>query len=509
MPKKQIIGLLIIPVLFFLIYFQVFFANYVYTDEANQVWHNNDGLNYTMFTVQGRWLTGLLSNKLFAWVSTIANIKYVRIFSFAGWILVVILWQFIFSKWVNALHIDKRLALLMNFYIVCCIPVSISIGWASCMQLFPAVGAGLLSGHLLFKSLFKKEGDISIPFFTSICSLILGIISLFFYQSAFGVFLLPFFIYYLKKQPARPGKTIIVAVLFYLFVYVVYYFLFNYCLKLSGMQPVNRAGISTDVIGKLSFLFSDPLPSAFSANILYTARSIFSQILAPLMMAGWAISVFIRYKKTGIVNALLHIVIVLSFLVLIYLPSMVVLENFASYRTLFAFNLAVFYLVTDQVLFFLKKQAGRKIFIYTTCIFLLATGFYNFNYQFVNPAKAERKAFISFMNKNVKTDLETVYFIRSDKFLFNSFFYTLPYKDEFGLPSTNKDWVPESLVKQYIFESTGNRSIAEKIKVIQFADTSEYNNAKIQLSGNDLLIDMNKIFRDYMNEKKQHNTSGK
>ena len=127
----------------------------------------------------------------------------------------------------------------------------------------------------------------------------------------------------------------------------------------------------------------------------------------------------------------------------------------------------------------------------------------------MNPAKAERKAFISFMNKNVKTDLETVYFIRSDKFLFNSFFYTLPYKDEFGLPSTNKDWVPESLVKQYIFESTGNRSIAEKIKVIQFADTSEYNNAKIQLSGNDLLIDMNKIFRDYMNEKKQHNTSGK
>ena len=164
MPKKQIIGLLVIPVLFFLTYFQVFFANYVYTDEANQVWHNNDGLNYTMFTVQGRWLTGLLSNKLFTWVSTIANIKYVRIFSFTGWILVVILWQFIFSKWVNALHIDKRPVLLMNFYIVCCIPVSISIGWVSCMQLFPAVGAGLLSGHLLFKSLFKKKATSVFPF---------------------------------------------------------------------------------------------------------------------------------------------------------------------------------------------------------------------------------------------------------------------------------------------------------------------------------------------------------
>ncbi len=44
--------------------------------------------------------------------------------------------------------------------------------------------------------------------------------------------------------------------------------------------------------------------------------------------------------------------------------------------------------------------------------------------------------------------------------------------------------------------------MAEKIKVIQFADTGEYNTAKIQISNNDLLIDMNKVFSNYMNERK-------
>ncbi|MEJ0105806.1 MAG: hypothetical protein WDO19_26085 [Bacteroidota bacterium] len=106
------------------------------------------------------------------------------------------------------------------------------------------------------------------------------------------------------------------------------------------------------------------------------------------------------------------------------------------------------------------------------------------------------------MKKNISPGLQTVYFIRADQSMFSRFFHTHTYKDEFGLPSTNKDWVPEPLVKQYLFESTGNRSMAEKIKVIQFADTGEYNTAKIQISNNDLLIDMNKVFSNYMNERK-------
>jgi hypothetical protein len=78
--------------------------------------------------------------------------------------------------------------------------------------------------------------------------------------------------------------------------------------------------------------------------------------------------------------------------------------------------------------------------------------------------------------------------------MFNSFYHTLPYKDEFGAPSTSRDWVPEPLIKQYLLETTGNRKLSEKIKIVQFADSVEFNKAKVQLSPGDLLIDMNKIF---------------
>ena len=133
------------------------------------------------------------------------------------------------------------------------------------------------------------------------------------------------------------------------------------------------------------------------------------------------------------------------------------------------------------------------------CLFLIITGFYNYNFQFVNPVKTEHKAFITFMNKNMNAEIDTVYFIRADRFLFSDLFHIRPYKDEFGAPSTNKDWVPEPLVKQYLFESKGNRKQSENIKVIQFADQADFNNSKIQLLKGDLLIDMNKVVRDYMN----------
>lgn len=138
--------------------------------------------------------------------------------------------------------------------------------------------------------------------------------------------------------------------------------------------------------------------------------------------------------------------------------------------------------------------------VYLLCFFLSITGYYNFNIQFINPLKTEYAAFTDFMNKNWKADKQTVYFIRADQFLFNPFYKTLTYKDEFGLPSANKDWVPEPLIKQYVLESTGNRKLAEAIKVIQFADSAEFNKPHDQLTKNDLLLDMNKVFHEHKNK---------
>ncbi len=201
------------------------------------------------------------------------------------------------------------------------------------------------------------------------------------------MFLLPFLIHYLNEQKIKPGKIVITGLLSYCIVIFIYFLVFKFYIAVNQLPQNDRVRINTDILRKLSFLFSDPLPMAFSVNLLYSSRSIFSQIIAPLMMAAWAVSIFIRFKKDKIYESGTRIIIILLFLILIYLPSMLAVENFASYRTLFVFNLAVFYLLIDQLFFFVTKERVKSLATYMICIFLIITGFYNFNFQFVNPLK--------------------------------------------------------------------------------------------------------------------------
>lgn len=500
MQKKQPIGLFLILLIFPLLYFQVFTAKYFFSDDIHQLWYNKYSSASAASASQGRWISGWVFDVSFGSISTVSQLRYLHIFSFISWILTTLLWFFIFTEWANKLNLDKKFNSLTTVFIACCIPAAIYIGWTSCIQLFIGICASLLSGHFLFTSLFKER---KLSAGTILLCTTTGIISLSTYQNTFGLFLLPFFIYYIQSQKSKPARTVITGIVSYCLIISLYFLIFRFYILINEISQSERTRISTDLLGKLSFLFSDPLPMVFSVNFLYSSRSIFSQVLAPLVMAAWAISLFIRFKKNKIYNTIGRLLFVLLLLVLIYLPSMVASENFASYRTLFALHLAVFYLLIDQLFFFIKEEKRKKYAMYSTCFFLVFTGFYNFNFQFVNPLKAEYEAFAVFMKKNMRIDRQTVYFIRADKFMFSPYYHTLPYKDEFGLPSTNKDWVPEPLIKQSVFELTGDRGKGEKIKILQFADTTEFNKANVQLSGNDLLIDINKIFSDYQKEK-QH-----
>jgi hypothetical protein len=495
MQEKQLAGFAPILLIFLLVYFQVFTANYFFSDDIHQLWYNKYASAYTASASQGRWISGFVFDIFFSPISSVSQLRYLHIFSLVSWVLTTSLWYFLFTKWANQLNLDKRYIFLTTVFITCCIPVAIYIGWASCIQLFIGICAGLLSGHFLLISLLKNP---KLPAGMTILCIITGFISLGTYQNTFGMFLLPFLIYYLQEQKSKPARIVTTGIVSYCIIVGLYFLIFIVYSSLNEIPQNERARITTDVAGKLSFLFSDPLPMAFSVNFLYSSRSIFSQVLAPLMMASWAVSLFIRFKKDTIYKNFGRLLFILLLLILMYLPSMLASENFASYRTLFVLHLAVFYLLIDQLFFFTKGEKNKKRITYFICFFLAITGFYNFNFQFINPLKAEYQAFTGFMKKNMTTDKQTIYFIRADQFIFNDFYHTLPYKDEFGLPSTNKDWVPAPLIKQYMLESTSDRNLAEKIKVVQFADTSEYNNSHIQMTKNDLLVDMNDVFRRYM-----------
>jgi len=485
----------LIPLLFILVYFQVFFADYAYLDEIHQLWHNDDNSNFLMFHTQGRWLTGLLFKKLFSSISRIEQIKYLRIFSLAGWVLTTFIWGYFFRKWLRAFNLKQELWWVSLAYFICGISVCVYIGWASCMEAFLAIAFGLLSTNTLFINLMKQEKKIQLSGKAISASLFFGIVSLFIYQPSFGIFLIPFFLKYIDRKKVKPDPVVITGLIFYFATYIVYYFCFKYSLKGYHIEASTRTEVHFDILKKISFFFSGPFPQGFSINLLFYAGSIFSQVFYVLVFVAWLVITFRRNSPQGFTGKIFFVAVILFLLALVYLPSMIAAENFPSYRTLFVFNLAVFIMVMESLFSLAKEERVRKTWLVITSAWVLGTGFYAFNFQFINPLKKEYSVLRNFFREHYKPSVTQVYFIRADKFLFSSQFHTKVYRDELGAPSTYRDWVPEPIIRQMILELTNDRSLAERTTVVQFENEAIYNQSSKNIDRvNSLVIDMNLLF---------------
>ena len=447
-----------------------------------------------MFHTQGRLFTGFLFQKFFSSISKIDQIKFLRWFSFAGWMITVFIWAVIFKKWVQSLDLASELWSLSVVYIICCVSVCIYIGWASCMEVFLATLFGLLSSHILFINLIHQEKEIHLSGYVILGSIIFGVLSLFVYQPAFGIFILPFLLRYIEQKKSKPDSKVIIGVVFYLVIYLAYFLWFRYSLRSYNAAASTRAELHFNLLKKISFFFSGPFPQGFSMNLLFYAGSIFSQIFYVAVFLIWLITIFKRNQKNTVIQNIYIVGFILLMLALIYLPSMVAIENFSSYRTLFAFNLSVFIIVIEGVLATLQNVRTKTIFLAAGFIWLLLTGFYAFNFQYIIPLQKEYYVLGAYFQKKYNPTIDSIYFIRADKSLFSHEFHAKVYRDEFGAPSTYRDWVPEPIVKQMIYEKTRSRTVAEKTAVIQFENRNSFDSAKITLNPRKLIINMDSLF---------------
>jgi len=110
------------------------------------------------------------------------------------------------------LNFPKQIWWLGSLYVVSSISVCIYIGWASCMEVFLAILAGLVSGHILFKSLYNQE-KVRVSIVIVLGSLVFGVVSLFIYQTVFGIFLIPFFVQYVQRKKAKPDRIVIIGII--------------------------------------------------------------------------------------------------------------------------------------------------------------------------------------------------------------------------------------------------------------------------------------------------------
>jgi len=487
--RKDALNVLFLIAIALLIFYPLLYTKFSYSDDFVQLWLYKAGSIFHPSVLYGRYVTEKLAKWLFSRAITIHDVLYIRLFSFFGWLVCIPVWYIIIKKVVEREKLPSFLTFFSVLYLVCTPSLSIYVRWASCFEQFIAYTAGLLSGYILYTFMEPESGNIRRPLLAIPGALTLGIVSLFTYQNGFGCFLLPFLLHLTSKP--RNLKIILLAVAIYLSTYVIYYLMFKLNLQASQLESVNRATISLNPFPKIRFFFR-PLASAFHFTFLFNERSIIGFVIYVITFLAWVSADFYQSRGIALATRLKFFVLTIFLLIIIYLPSLVVKENYFSNRTLLALNMAVFFLAANTALTAVKESARVTLIAVFSFLFVLNAR-YNFVQEFLNPVKAEYQRVSDFIENNYNSNVTTVYFIRPHEDFFVRKHGLTRSWDEFGVPSTFFPWVPEFFTRQVIFEKTKSRKIAEGVSIKQWLGKDEFLKTAPPISPNTMLVDVEEI----------------
>jgi len=482
--------LVIILTLAVIIFAAVFMADYLYLDEAYQLWNRHEIRNYQMSSSDGRLLSGLFFQKIFSSISSVEQVRYLRVFSLAGWIFTSWLLFYFAKQWAGKLELPSCIPFLLSVFCICSSAVTIYVGWALCAEVFLASLAGLVSGHILFMTMMdpgKSRGNIA-------WVILGGLISLLFYQTCFGLFVLPFLMVWLKEKLPGRKKIMFTALTVYFGTYLIYYILFLFYQRVLGIAPNSRTDIVFQPLKKISFFFGAPFSQAWSINLLQDLHNIFSQLLPVALLITWLL-LFVRQAAGRSAKSVLTELCGIAFLLgCSYLPSLVAKENFSSYRTMIALSLCVFILFSIAIIRSISKEMNRQYFMTGLTVLFLIVAFLNYNRKFTGPLRKEFAALDQLSVMKTAGPNDTILFIRPDPKIFQRLYGVKGYKDEFGLPSTLRDWAPENLTR-FLIEKKQSYATAAAVTFYQFANWEEYRNSMKVKPLKPIIIDMNEVLK--------------
>lgn len=456
-------NILILTGIALVVFYPLFYTHYSYLDENFQIWLFRNGSSYRLFTPQGRYLSDMLFLWLYGSIDRFDQLVRLRVFSLLGWIISLPVWYYIFMKVSRKEGLSPLLPFYTLLYLITCPFFCISVGWAACMEFFIAHTAGLIAGYIVYRQLTFDDNKVKPAAPAIILSLIFGLISLFFYQNSFGCFLLPFLLHLIARKEV--SRTVITGVVTCLLIYVVYFLLFRWQLHVFQTAISIRAEHTKDPFSKLRFFFCRPLATAFHFTWIVSEYSKIGMIIHGLTFCVILMINFFKMRAFPVRKRFIYLVAMMGFFLLIYLPSLIANENFASNRTLLALDLAVFVLVFTTVLSLIRQERRQLLFATVMGIFFVAFSWYNFRYQFLGPVKKEYDAVRTYIDSRYSAKITAVDFIRPPLDMFRQKYGITSSWDEFGVPSTHFDWVPASFVRQIIFEKTGNRPAADSLTI--------------------------------------------
>jgi hypothetical protein len=475
-----------------LIYYPLFYTEYVYTDEATLIRNYRPGNGFTSFTAQGRGIMEFFISTSYNAINTIREITYIRIFALFMWLVCVPIWYVTVKRIAANAPGYEYLPFFTCLYLVTSLPFSITVQWTSCMQLSIANTAALLSGAVWYVSIRDKEKVWAIPAGAALGTVVLALLSMFSYQSAFGCFLIPFVFHYVSAYTTRKEVVLIKGLAFYFLMYAVYFVVFKLSLTLFHVLGDNRTGVSLNP-EKVLWFFWQPLKRAFWFNLVLNNKNVLALVLYFILFTGWITLAFIRFGKKDRLQAVKYIVAALLVFMASYLPGLVVKENYSSNRTLMAIDVCVWIVCAEMVLYMVKHIQLRKVIAFSITAVLLTAGWYNFNKQFLQPIHEEYTGVKNHIYKHYNSNITTIFFIQPAEDAFQQKYKLQSSMDEFGVPSTFFSWVPESLIRQLVAEKTGSREIADRLTIKYWQNAESFAMSGEQLTPNTLVVNVPEI----------------
>ena len=459
---KPWISILLLELIALSVYFPAFSSEYLYTDEAVQLWHYRPGSDFAMFVEQGRWITNELMSFFFSRAETISDVRYIRILSLAGWLVMIPVWYLLLGNVLRREGFNTSLAFLIVLWLVCSPTVTVSIGWASCFEMFLAYSAGLVSGYLFYLYIMQPANQPRQLRWFPLLSVLCGLLSLFTYQNGIGCFVLPFFIHAIAN-PGRYAK-VFQALFFIALISVVYYLLFRYQMKSLGIPPGERTQAGFNVVRKLRFFFTKPFVSSWLFGYGYNEsdRRAILYAIPIFLLVGLGTYRYFTSGKNRVAQLLLPV-----FLCMVtYFPSLIVKENYSSARTTLALAITVF---TWAVLLFSRRKQSDQFGFRGGYLFLVlmfvCNGIFNYNIRFRKPLEAEFLAAKTAFEKGYDASTNSFSFTAPSEDDFEKKYGLVHSWDEFAVPSLFFRWVPEWFFRQLLLEKTGDRQKAAALQV--------------------------------------------
>ena len=493
---------------FLFIGYEALTSEYLFTDEAFMFWHQPDNhLVFNIWVSIGRIFSGWVKDWMFSASKTIADIKFIRFCTVLQCFLATLSLSYVLRRLQKSgLAFSDGLVYCTVAFFAASLSSLVLIGWAVCTDFFIPIILSLFAGLFLYESVIKAgslpQGGGSLPergrppiaIAGVSLAILLGVCSLFIYQPMYPFILLPFYGVFLLRKDGRMTRGMLVALVIFFVALGIYFLLFQWSLKATGVSSAHRTSLGFDPLDRLSFFFSFPLNQAFNVNAFFFPRSVLSQAIAPVLLLTWVLYTFFSRRGQAVRN-LRYLAGMIVWWMLGYLPQLIAQESFGPYRTMIVFNIMVFLLMGDVVFTLVKEERTRKILTAAVVVLLLVRGGYVYKNYIADPLSYEYKIVRGNIRDHYTTGTREVVFILAPEDGFQSSFGIEPQKDELGMPSTYKDWAPEGLVKQIVTEMTGSKGEGEALKVDVLPNLAAVRDPSLLKDPRVLVIDMPALLR--------------